>query len=259
MYSENPNIFKMLILKDDAGKLKGRALVWNLDLPEGRIFMDRIYTVNDYDIEIFKNFAKDKGWLYRTEQRFGWFNRISDPTTKEIYEFKDMLLQVTIGKVPGRDYDYYPYLDTLSVYNRNTHVLSNNGELRRKEGHLIFNLIIKVDIIQKLMKDHLFIVLFIVKIFLEEEAVYVEIDESWIYQSDKVYVHNTGGQHAYRNSSLIVRSDVLDTTKYFLKEDCIYSDYMSTHVYTESSITAYLDKAKKVECIIHKKINWYRI
>ena len=32
MYSENPEIFSMLILKDDTGKLKGRALLWNLDI-----------------------------------------------------------------------------------------------------------------------------------------------------------------------------------------------------------------------------------
>ena len=52
MYSKNKSIFNLLILKDIDGKLRGRALVWNLKTPENRVFMDRVYGVNDSDVEL---------------------------------------------------------------------------------------------------------------------------------------------------------------------------------------------------------------
>lgn len=52
MYSDNPNQVKMLILLNKQGKLLGRALVWKLDIPSGKEFMDRIYTVKDSDVNL---------------------------------------------------------------------------------------------------------------------------------------------------------------------------------------------------------------
>lgn len=253
MYSTNKNIFSMLILKDDAGKLKGRALVWNLELPKGRIFMDRIYTVNDYDIEIFKQYAKDNGWLYRVEQRFGWFNKIADPTNGVIYESKDLLLQVTLTKCPEIDYEFYPYLDTLSIYNKETHILNNNGDLRRKSGHILLTdyqgrYHSEVDerprVYSSIYNEDI----------LEEDAIYVEIDDTYCIRGEEVTVSNTNGKLAYRNSPKIVQSYILGNTKYFLKEDCIYSEYLNTYIYKTSAVDAFMDEEQKTPVIIHKNL-----
>ena len=253
MYSTNKNIFSMLILKDDVGKLKGRALVWNLELPKGRIFMDRIYTVNDYDIEIFKQYAKDNGWLYRVEQRFGWFNKIADPTNDMIYESKDLLLQVTLTKCPEIDYEFYPYLDTLSIYNKETHILNNNGDLRIKSGHILLTdyqgrYHSEVDerprVYSSIYNEDI----------LEEDAIYVEIDDTYCIRGEEVTVSNTNGKLAYRNSPKIVQSYILGNTKYFLKEDCIYSEYLNTHIYKTSAVDAFMDEEQKTPVIIHKNL-----
>jgi len=250
MYTSNTDVFSMLILKDDAGKLKGRAILWNLEVPSKRIFMDRIYTVNDFDIEIFKNYAKEQGWLYRTEQRYGWFNKIADPTTNSVYEYRDMLLQVTLNKHPERHYEYYPYLDSLSIYNKETHVLSNNGDLRTTTGHIILTdyqgrYHSEVDDRPRVFST------FYNENILEDEAVYVDIDETWVYRGDEVYVHNTGERKAYNKSPKIVCSNVLGNTKYFLVDEAIWSEYMDTFIYKNSARTAYLEDK---EVIIHYKL-----
>ena len=74
-YEVNKGKVSLLILKDDKdgedgeydNKIIGRALVWNLDTPD-RMFMDRIYTFADSDVVRFKEYAKEKGWLYKSKQ-----------------------------------------------------------------------------------------------------------------------------------------------------------------------------------------------
>jgi hypothetical protein len=58
----------MLIQRSDSDydKISGRAIIWTLD--DGMVFMDRVYTVNDSDVELFKMYAKQKGWAYKYGQ-----------------------------------------------------------------------------------------------------------------------------------------------------------------------------------------------
>lgn len=254
MYVNNPEIFSMLILKDDRDKLKGRALIWNLSKPDGRVYMDRIYCVNDHDIESFKNYAKEQGWLYRFQQCFGWFNKIVDPITDQIIEQRDLLLEVQLNKLPKIHYDYYPYLDTLSIYNTKSGILSNNGENRRKSGHILLtdyqgNYHSEVDERPRVYSN------IYGEDILEEDAVYVEIGDSYVYSNDSVYVKNSGGRYAYKNSSLIVRCNIPGKdTCYFLKEDTVWSEYLNTHIFKDSVRTAYLDKEKTKSVLIHFKM-----
>ena len=253
MYVHNPEIFSMLILKDDQGQLRGRAILWNLEKPETRIYMDRVYSVNDFDIEIFKNYAKDNGWLYRTTQAFGWFNNIFDPITKTSHKWDELLLEVTLKKSPIDHYKYFPYLDTLSVYNKETKVLSNNGNLRTKKSHLLLTdyqgrYHSEVD-----EREMVFSEIYQQEIP-EDDAVFVDVDQSWIYSNDAVYIHNSDGQQAYKNSTKIVKSYVFGNLRYFMKESCVFSEYMNTYIYTESSREAYLDSEKTQKVIIHNKM-----
>jgi hypothetical protein len=62
MFVDNPQDIEMLILTNPENKLLGRALVWHLTEPEGKVYMDYIYTRFDKDIELFKLFAKQRGW-----------------------------------------------------------------------------------------------------------------------------------------------------------------------------------------------------
>ena len=59
---QSPEVCTLVIYKsdDDTDKILGRALLWKLR--DGKRFMDRIYTANDSDVQLFKDYAKENGW-----------------------------------------------------------------------------------------------------------------------------------------------------------------------------------------------------
>jgi hypothetical protein len=113
IYVENPDKCSLLILKgEDESKIKGRALIWKLDNPQVT-FMDRVYTNNDSDIELFKQYAYMQGWYHKTYQ-----NSSSDNTLvgKEGIKREGDLV-VNLKNANNGGYDRYPYLDTLKYFN----------------------------------------------------------------------------------------------------------------------------------------------
>lgn len=127
IYVKNPDSVSMLILKNKEEKLVGRSLLWNLD--NGEKFMDRVYTANDYDDNIFYNYAIANGYLYRSTpaDKFKYF--------KDSKEVADHEIAVTVNK---NDFDYYPYMDTLFflgtgvLYNKNKNI--DGKTLKETEG-----------------------------------------------------------------------------------------------------------------------------
>jgi hypothetical protein len=126
LYSKNPEVCSLVILYSDQGKISGgkwvsqkivgRALLWKLD--DGRVFLDRIYTIWDYDIKKYKAYAKHQGWI----------------TTDSSGKKKCSLERV--------DFDCYPYVDTLHYLSRNPKFISDTPEhttisvLRSQDGFL---------------------------------------------------------------------------------------------------------------------------
>lgn len=250
MYVKNPEKVSMLILKDDQDKLRGRALIWNLDVPENRVYMDRIYTVNDFDIELFKDFARKNGWLYKERQTFGWNNIIIDSRDNNLYTPNSLKLEVVLK---DKKLKYYPYLDTLSVYNKENGVLNNQGSLLKKEGHLHLidyqgSYVDEVD-----HQEYVFSNYYNEEI-IREDAVYCQIDDDWVYNNDAVYVHNTDGLYAIKSSDKIVHSKFLNKSKFFLKEDSVYSDFMKTWIYKDSVREAYINEQKTEKGLIHFRL-----
>ena len=126
-YADNDKVVSLLILKTENGegeeKIKGRALVWKLTKPEGRIFMDRIYTNEVYDEELFKSYAKKEGWLHKLRQ--------NSSSGEQIVDTKDGSLNYFNMKVDGVESSStcdYPYVDTLKYYSDDDGVLANNSD-----------------------------------------------------------------------------------------------------------------------------------
>ena len=91
------------------------------------MFMDRIYTNNDSDVELFKQFAEKNGWWCKKVQ-----NSSSNFTAQKGTAFKDPTYTVDLN---WADHEYYPYVDTLYFLRLNgidsrdaSGVLSNNPE-----------------------------------------------------------------------------------------------------------------------------------
>jgi hypothetical protein len=110
LYAVNP--VKMLVLLTDDGQVRARALLWD-EIKEFNSdnvykFMDRIYTVYDHDVDIFKKWAKDNGYLTKWEQNAKselYVDIDGNPERKHLY----VILE-------NHNLSYYPYLDTFKFY-----------------------------------------------------------------------------------------------------------------------------------------------
>ena len=139
IYTENPDVCKMLILLED-DKLIGRALVWKLssikiygkDPVQDSWFMDRQYTIKDSDVEKFRNYAKEKGWIYKSSNNHHSYSNVTIEG-----EEKNATLEV---QVKATNYGRYPYMDTFRRFDPNEGILYNdNDEDESYEGQYILN------------------------------------------------------------------------------------------------------------------------
>jgi len=119
LYTKNSNI-KMLILLTDEGKLSARALLWdNVVDNQGKSWkvMDRIYSVHDYDVNLFKDWAKENGYIFKWEQTAkseGYFSIDGECIHKR---FSIKLENYVMYN--------YPYLDTFKYFNLDLGILDN--------------------------------------------------------------------------------------------------------------------------------------
>lgn len=131
IYVENTNQVSLVILYDDNGgiiddryksnKIKGRALLWDASIDGTKAkFMDRIYTNNDSDVELFKQFAEKNGFWYKVKQ-----DSLSNCHITNGEENKKPLIIVNLD---NGDFEEYPYLDTLCYLNSETGEVSNKAQ-----------------------------------------------------------------------------------------------------------------------------------
>ena len=122
IYEENPDKMNMLILKDKDGRIYGRANLWYLDDPAGKIFMDRIYTTFDWQTKLFVDYAIKNNYIYKSKQIYG------GDVIPVIVDGKKVKLTMTVHLKP-KAYDYYPYVDTLQFYNPTDGTLTSDVKM----------------------------------------------------------------------------------------------------------------------------------
>jgi hypothetical protein len=125
MYGNSKNI-KLLILVSPENRLSGRALLW--DLVDGSKFMDRIYTVDDSDVGLFIDWAEKNKYKYKFEQnsRLGAIclpENNYEPSSS--IEDGKMECQVYETDFNNREYEKFPYMDTMKYYYWKEGVLRN--------------------------------------------------------------------------------------------------------------------------------------
>lgn len=101
---------------DDNDKIVGRALLWKLN--DGKLFMDRIYTMYDSDIELFRQYAKENGWYSKKYNGSDDSGNLIAPDGSEIVT--TMICQIE------RNLRNFPYLDTLKYYSPHSGLISND-------------------------------------------------------------------------------------------------------------------------------------
>ena len=137
IYTQNQDVCKMLILKED-DKIIGRSLIWKLasikhikqDVEGIEYFMDRQYTIKESDVQKFRNYAKEQGWCYKSYNNHHSLNTVT-------IGGEEKNVDMTI-KVATKDYNKYPYMDTFKRYDVNNGILHNDDEQEEQyEGQYI--------------------------------------------------------------------------------------------------------------------------
>jgi hypothetical protein len=130
IYTSNKQV-SLVILYDDNGqvqdgkytstKIKGRAILWDAELNgQKEMFMDRIYTTFDSDVDLFKQFAQKNGWFYKDSQSMSPRENITNGNVISRPEI--------IVKVDNSNCDYYPYVDTMCFCYTSSNELRNTQD-----------------------------------------------------------------------------------------------------------------------------------
>lgn len=117
IYCQNPDKISMACLYNSDSQLIARALVWKLN--DGKTFMDRVYSIDDYQVTLLRNYAKSNGWYYKKHNNSTADCEIIDANDNES---DGVTLEVSIKK---GEYRKYPYVDTIKYYNPELGLLTN--------------------------------------------------------------------------------------------------------------------------------------
>ncbi len=207
IYVKNPDVCKLLILKDgeNPDKILGRSLLWKIDTGEN--YQDRIYTIYDSDRLLFEKWAGDNDYLIHWESRGNF--------------------KVTLG---DHTYMKYPYMDTFSMYNPDTNVLSDDNDLWPGQGYYRLE---NTD--GGYMSDSVVWSEYYDDYIDSEEAVSVNITNSrvdWLRPSDTVYL-SYRDEYWYSGSDDIEWSDFHE--KHFHLDDLVRSGKLDDWLYVNSS------------------------
>lgn len=209
IYTENTNQVSMVIMKGvDPDKIIGRALIWKLN--NGNIYLDRPYANSDEDVNLFKQWGRDKGYSVYGDG----------------YKHKE----VTLDRA---NFSYYPYMDTFKYLNRGKKLLSTDAS-DFDDGNDDW---IKLEdtgggydeaqsgIYSEYLGEYID----------EESAVFAEDLQSYIHGDDAIYLE-------YKDRYV---SDGANTVwseyenGYYMENDAVHSEYLDDYIYDEDAISAY--------------------
>lgn len=116
-YTKNDTV-SLVIFKapEDEDMIIGRAILW--DCLDGKKVMDRVYTNNDSDVELFRQYATENGWWYKTNNNSGSAYNGFGPEGQS----ERLLVQIQLKK----DHSNFPYMDTMKYYSPKTGIISNS-------------------------------------------------------------------------------------------------------------------------------------
>jgi hypothetical protein len=209
IYTENPNQVTMVIMKGmDPNKIIGRALIWKLS--DGNIYLDRPYANNDEDVNLFKQWGRDKGYSV-----YGGG-----------YDHKE----VTLDK---SDFQHYPYMDTFKYLNRDEKLLSTDSN-DFDDGNENW---IKLEstgggyeeaqtgIYSEYLGEYID----------EDSAVYAEDLQSYIHSDDAYYLEYL--DQYVSNEADVVYSEY--DSNYYYEHDAVHSEYLGDWVYANDAMEVY--------------------
>ena len=219
--------------------------------------MDRIYTNDSSDEQVFIDYAKENGWLFRSSQ--GWNNTdIVDSLTNQTINTNLMV------RTTKDDYSYYPWMDTMCYYSPELGILSNKSNnlrlyLQSQDGSSSTN----SDYYENEDDTYIFSK-YEGEDILRRTAVYCYYGDDWVHTSVAKRVFNAGlvtnPDGTNRIYSIPVHPDVvrsyipdINYDKHFPKKKCIWSIYLNAWIFKDSKVKIYLDVNREKFGYDHKK------
>jgi hypothetical protein len=128
LYTKNKNVKMLVMITNVNGRdeVRARALLWenvevinsHIELPSMINVMDRIYTIYDSDVFIFKKWADENGYISKWEQ---------NAKSHQFFDIKNEPVKIKCTfKLENSNLLYYPYLDTFPYFNFNNGTISND-------------------------------------------------------------------------------------------------------------------------------------
>lgn len=267
-YVQN-NIEMVVLMSDDddqKDKIAGRAILWTIKNIDGesvdRKFMDRIYTISEYDTQSFKDYATKNGWLYKKGQNRYPNESICDPINGGNCKPITMITSNTYKKTK-----YFPYLDTMCFFYWQDGYLSNEGELvddRSEQPYFLQNAQGAYSLQGMRYVAHYG------ELISEDDLTWCELGNDWRYHSDAIAMDGEYATQEYLNNNDYVRSQIMDEwlnpndddvihlntyddyvtqtyadrymrysehdEQYYLSDDTVWSDYYDSYLYGNDCI-----------------------
>lgn len=122
-YARNPKAVRLIVKKNDNGRVEGRALLWNAFKEDGTriMFMDRIYTNNSQDEQMFKEFAKANGFAFKGQNSYSAKLSVFLPP-----DYKNPVDLAIFAELEDLTNKYYPYADSMSFVSVTGKLIGND-------------------------------------------------------------------------------------------------------------------------------------
>jgi hypothetical protein len=189
--------------------------------------MDRQYTIKDSDVEKFRNYAKEKGWAYKSYNNHHSFSPV-------IFNGEEFNADMTV-RVKSKKYPKFPYMDTFRRFDKDSGMLYNDDEMGSEyEGQYILNDTSGgYEEIQGGVWSE-----WHDRMIPEDEAVWSDWADSYLYRDDAVYVSigSRRWRHSYYPADCddIVYDEWID--EYLYIDDTVYSEAYGYSLYDQNAV-----------------------
>lgn len=231
IYSENPDVCKLLCIvklnSDDEYKLVARALIWKVEDQEFDFFLDRQYTIHDSYVDKMREWAKNMGYAYKT-------NNNHTDITLVTYEETNKLNMVV--KLKNYKFKSYPYMDTFKKLDTQKGTLHNT--LVEEGVGYILN---KTDGTYKVISEMIYSE-WHGEYYPEARLVYSNFLDDYILRGESVEVTRGSGRHRgwYPEGHERIVYDYWNDD-FLFDNDAVYSQYYEGHIMMEESCMAIIE------------------
>ncbi len=207
IYTSNPEVCRMLVLysSPDREKISGRALIWKC--VDGNTYVDRVYTNDDSDINLFYAYAKSQNW----DRQWNYDRKV---------------------QLKNWEFDYYPYMDTFSVLDGSGTLFADRNvwDLELAKGNSKVLLLhqtngTSLDSESVVWSDYSD------QYILRNNAIYIEGHDDWIPSDSAIYLAYRG-EYVHPNETVYWSDYYQD---YIHQDDFVRSIYLSDNIFISRS------------------------